>query len=47
MGFLVIGMLGTGAWSSTVWGSGNAIQSEVYEGTITLGDRRAGPASRP
>ena len=34
MGFLVIGMLGTGAWSSTVWGSGNAIQSEVYEGTI-------------
>jgi ABC-2 type transport system permease protein len=35
MGFLVIGMLGTGAWSSTVWGSGNAIQSEVYEGTIT------------
>jgi ABC-2 type transport system permease protein len=35
MGFLVIGMLGTGAWSSTVWGSGNAIQSEVYGGTIT------------
>lgn len=35
MGFLVIGMLGTGAWSSTVWGSGNAIQSEIYEGTIT------------
>ena len=35
MGFLVIGMLGTGAWSSTVWGSGNAIQSEVYEGTIS------------
>lgn len=34
MGFLVIGMLGTGAWSATVWGSGNAIQSEVYEGTI-------------
>ncbi|MGI8700017.1 MAG: ABC transporter permease [Nocardioidaceae bacterium] len=35
MGFLVTGMLGTGAWSSTVWGSGNAIQSEVYEGTIS------------
>ncbi len=35
MGFLVIGMLGTGAWSSTVWGSGNAIQTEVYEGTIS------------
>jgi ABC-2 type transport system permease protein len=35
MGFLVIGMLATGAWSSTVWGAGNAIQSEVYEGTIS------------
>lgn len=35
MGFLVTGMLGTGAWSATVWGSGNAIQSEVYEGTIS------------
>lgn len=35
MGFLVIGMLGTGAWSSTVWGSGNAIQTEIYEGTIS------------
>lgn len=35
MGFLVIGMLATGAWSSTVWGSGNAIQSQIYEGTIS------------
>jgi ABC-2 type transport system permease protein len=35
MGFLVIGMLATGAWSATVWGSGNAIHSEVYEGTIS------------
>jgi ABC-2 type transport system permease protein len=35
MGFLVTGMLGTGAWSATVWGSGNAIQTEVYEGTIS------------
>jgi len=34
-GFLVIGMLGTGAWSSTVWGSGNAIESEVYTGTLS------------
>jgi ABC-2 type transport system permease protein len=34
MGFLVLGMLATGAWSSTVWGSGNAIQMEVYGGTI-------------
>lgn len=35
MGFLVIGMLATGAWSSTVWGAGNAIQSEIYCGTIS------------
>jgi ABC-2 type transport system permease protein len=35
MGFLVTGMLATGAWSSTVWGSGNAIQNEIYEGTIS------------
>lgn len=35
MGFLVVGMLGSLAWSSTVWGSGNAIQSEVYQGTVS------------
>lgn len=35
MGFLVIGMLATGAWSATVWGSGNAIQTEIYLGTIS------------
>ncbi len=35
MGFLVIGMLGMGAWNSTVWGCGNAIESEVFEGTIS------------
>lgn len=34
-GFLVTAILGTGAWSATVWGSGNAIQAEVYEGTIS------------
>lgn len=34
-GFLVIGMIGTGAWSSTVWGAGSAIDSEVYTGTIS------------
>lgn len=33
-GFLVTAILGTSAWSATVWGSGNAIQTEVYEGTI-------------
>ncbi len=35
MGFLVIGMLGTLAWSSTVWGAGNALQDETYQGTIS------------
>ena len=35
MSFLVIGMLGTLAWSSTVWGSGNALQAESYYGTIS------------
>ena len=34
LGFLVIGMLGTLAWSSTVWGAGNALQAETYQGTI-------------
>jgi ABC-2 type transport system permease protein len=35
MGFLVIGMLGTLVWSSTVWGAGNALQDETYQGTIS------------
>jgi hypothetical protein len=35
MSFLVVGMLGTLAWSSTVWGSGNALQAESYYGTIS------------
>jgi ABC-2 type transport system permease protein len=35
MGFLVIGMLGTLVWSSTVWGAGNALQAETYQGTIS------------
>jgi ABC-2 type transport system permease protein len=35
MSFLVVGMLGTLAWSSTVWGSGNALQAESYLGTIS------------
>lgn len=35
MGFLVVGMLGTLAWSSTVWGAGNALQAEAYQGTIS------------
>ncbi|MEJ7690418.1 MAG: ABC transporter permease [Nocardioidaceae bacterium] len=35
MGFLVVGMLATLAWSSTVWGAGNALQAEVYQGTIS------------
>lgn len=34
MAYLVIGMLATLAWSSTVWGAGNALQSEIYQGTI-------------
>jgi len=34
MGFLVIGMLATLAWTAAVWGSGNALQSEIYAGTI-------------
>lgn len=33
-GFLVIGMLAMLAWSSTLWGSGYALQSEIYAGTI-------------
>lgn len=35
IGFLVIGIFMTEAWSSTVWGSGNALQSERYLGTIS------------
>ncbi len=35
MGFLVIGMFGTLVWSSTVWGAGNALQAEAYQGTIS------------
>ncbi len=34
-GFLVVGMLGTLVWSSTVWGAGNALQAEIYQGTIS------------
>lgn len=35
IGFLVIGIFMTEAWSATVWGSGNALQSERYLGTIS------------
>lgn len=35
LGFLVMGLLATGAWSATVWGSGNAMQSEIFRGTIS------------
>lgn len=35
IGFLVIGIFMTETWSSTVWGSGNALQSERYLGTIS------------
>jgi ABC-2 type transport system permease protein len=34
VGFLVIGMVGMLAWNSTIWGSGHALQSEIYSGTI-------------
>lgn len=34
VGFLVIGMLANLAWTATVWGSGNALQDEIYSGTI-------------
>jgi ABC-2 type transport system permease protein len=34
MGFLVVGMLANLAWSATVWGAGNALQSEIYDGTV-------------
>jgi ABC-2 type transport system permease protein len=34
VGFLVVGMLATLAWNATVWGSGHALQSEIYAGTI-------------
>lgn len=35
IGFLVIGIFMTEAWSATVWGSGNALQSERQLGTIS------------
>ncbi|MGB3304892.1 MAG: ABC transporter permease [Thermomicrobiales bacterium] len=35
IGFLVIGIFLTEAWSATVWGSGHALQSERYLGTIS------------
>lgn len=34
VGFLVIGMLATQAWTAAVWGSGNALQAEIYSGTV-------------
>jgi ABC-2 type transport system permease protein len=34
LGFLVIGVIATQAWNATVWGAGNALQSEIYEGTL-------------
>jgi ABC-2 type transport system permease protein len=34
VGFLVVGMLANLAWTATVWGSGNALQAEIYDGTI-------------
>lgn len=33
-GFLVVGMLATMAWNAAIWGSGHALQSEIYAGTI-------------
>lgn len=35
IGFLVIGIFMTETWNATVWGSGNALQSERYMGTIS------------
>ncbi|HEU0166109.1 MAG TPA: ABC transporter permease [Thermomicrobiales bacterium] len=35
IGFLIIGIFMTEAWSSTVWGSGNALQAERNLGTIS------------
>lgn len=34
VGFLVVGMLGTMAWNAAIWGSGHALQNEIYGGTI-------------
>ncbi|MEQ7123829.1 ABC transporter permease [Actinopolymorpha sp. B11F2] len=34
VGFLVVGILATLAWNSTVWGSGHALQWEIHAGTI-------------
>lgn len=34
VGFLVMGMVGTLAWQATIWGSGHALQSEIWAGTI-------------
>lgn len=34
IGFLVVGVVATMAWNATVWGAGNALQSEIYEGTL-------------
>ncbi|HEY8456738.1 MAG TPA: ABC transporter permease [Actinopolymorphaceae bacterium] len=42
VGFLVIGILAVMAWDCTIWGSGNALQSEIYNGTI--GTTFAAPA---
>ncbi len=34
VGFLVIGVIAILAWNTTIWGSGHALQSEIYAGTI-------------
>lgn len=34
IGFLMVGVVATMAWNATVWGAGNALQSEIYEGTL-------------
>ncbi|MGH2560212.1 MAG: ABC transporter permease [Thermomicrobiales bacterium] len=34
-GFLLIGMLGMEAWSSTIWSSGYAFEHERHEGTVS------------
>jgi ABC-2 type transport system permease protein len=34
VGFLVIGIVGTMAWDAAIWGSGHALQNEIYGGTI-------------
>jgi ABC-2 type transport system permease protein len=34
LGFLVTGLMATGAWQASIWGAGIALQSEMWSGTI-------------